>query len=161
MSDSITVIIILAVAVIAVAVVVALSFSKINMGKQVDSSATESLSSTISQFDDPTKQVYDNMVVTGAEVKEVIDEYKRSQDCSIKVVTKAEGADKAGSCVDDISKGTLYVQKAEWTTNGTSNDKTQSVTNSPSQSINENGTFKGYIRRDVNDAITLIAFVQQ
>lgn len=160
MSDSISIIILLAVAVIGVAVVVAIAFGKINLGKQVDSSATESLTNTISQFDDPTKQTYDKLVVTGSEVKEVLKEYKRNGECSIKVVTKAEGADKAGACVDDVSKGTFYVVDATWVSDaGTT--VTQKVTSSVTQSINENGTFKGYIRRDVNDAIVLIAFVQQ
>ena len=161
MSESIPMIIIIAVAVIIVAVLVASSFGKVNMGKQIDASATESLASTTSKFDDPVKQTYDNLVVMGTEVNEVISDYTRSGDCAIKVVTKGEaGANTDAACVDGASIGTVYVQGATWiTSSGT--EVTQAKTVSPTQAINENGTFKGYIRRDVNDAIVLIAFVQQ
>ena len=164
MSDSITVIIILAVAIIAVAIVVGMGFSKINLGKQLDATSTESLADTLGKFDDPTKQAYDNMTVLGSEVIDVIKEYANSGECSIKVVTKADKTGKTDDeAIDDKACGKIYGDSTPVTwVPATGNDVTATpAAYTGASNINETGMFKGHIRRDSNDAIVLIAFVQQ
>lgn len=168
MSDTIPQIIIVAVALIVLAVLVASVFSKVKTGKQLDSSATENLAEVVADYDDPKKQVYDGLVVTGAEVKDVVREYLKSGDCNVKVVTKANaGSESDGDrLVDEGSKGTVYGKLTgtwEPVVAGVTPGPTPGDTFNPTgtNKINESGTFKGYIRRDSNDEIVLIAFVQQ
>lgn len=64
------------------------------------SKGTSQISSTLSGFDDSSKQVYDGMSVSGNEVISVINNYWKDEDMQIMVCTK-DGADYVYTTMDE------------------------------------------------------------
>lgn len=165
MSESVVTILLFAVALIGVGIVIAMIYPKINMGKQLDSQATESLATTLGKFDDPSKQAYEGMTVMGSEVIELAKEYCSVEDCGVMVISKSAKSTDSDDTTIDAKKGTVYSGANSLSfvpsAGGDSVDISNPSKSVNSKTINKNGVFKGYLRRDADGVITVIAFVQQ
>lgn len=155
MNVSISEMIMIAIAVLIVVIVIVIGFRYVNMSKQQNSQATESLSGIMSSYDDPEKQAYDGTTVLGTEVKELakkaINNTAGWEDIHIVVETKSgtlHDFSKSGTAISDVTLPTS-------TTSTPSND-TNIV-----EKLNSGASFNCTLVRDTDGIIRALYFKQK
>ncbi|MFQ9152038.1 MAG: hypothetical protein ACLR6B_11615 [Blautia sp.] len=83
----------LAVGIIIVCVVVTLAFFITRTGKNQVNQATAQLVDVTSQFDEPSKQVYDGITCDGKEVIETINKFSTDDTVAVRVVHRNDTVD--------------------------------------------------------------------
>lgn len=156
--------ILLAVGVVITCVVIGIAFYYSRESKNLSAKASGDLNDLTSEFDDPQKQTFDGMTVTGREVVNQIEKYATDPTVAIRVIHKDDKAvdvyasAKVAYCKDatDRQAGTeTTLEKAT----GVTYDRTQSA-NADSY-INPSGKFVGSVQKNADDVITMITFAQE
>ena len=97
----------LAVGIIIVCVVVALAFFVTRTGKNQVNQATAQLVDVTSQFDEPSKQVYDGITCDGNEVLRTLDKFQTDDTTAVRIIHKNGKIDVyngkgAGGCKENF-----------------------------------------------------------
>lgn len=153
-------------------------FMHLNESKAVETKASAAIVELASEYDDPWKQSYDGLIVSGAEV---FDEIKRCiMNGTYSVVFTSEALkdnDFASrhqfseqSYVNAVVLGSQFVTTSRFcktdgswnlSVNGTAYNVLKGNPNTPSDKLEFNATYKGYVYRDIDDVIRMIVFVKQ
>ena len=152
----------LAVGIIIVCVVVALAFFVTRTGKNQVNQATAQLVDVTSQFDEPSKQVYDGITCDGNEVLRTLDKFQTDDTTAVRIIHKNGKIDvyngKGAAYVQisdpasiEAGAGVRKLKGAYDTTYTRTNDKY----------INPGATFAGSILRNSDNVITCIVLTQQ
>ena len=169
----------LAVGIIIVCVVVALAFFVTRTGKNQVNQATAQLVDVTSQYDEPSKQVYDGIMVDGKEVIETINKFATDNTTAVKVYHKngkvdvyngneaATAALTGTGTAGDPYLSDKYVAIGDPATlEQGATAKLSSVYDSKLartdvKYINPGATYQGSILRNSDNVITCIVFTQQ
>lgn len=85
-----------------VALLIGLVFNYVKQGQDVNATASEQLTETLSQFSDPKFAVYDNTVVAGSEVLNAIDRFKTDESVCVVVINGAAQTIYTSATADNI-----------------------------------------------------------
>ena len=171
----------LAVGIIIVCVVVTLAFFITRTGKNQVNQATAQLVDVTSQYDEPSKQVYDGIMADGKEVIETINKYSTDNTVAVKVYHKNGNVDLyngkernttatlagAGTTAspylsdkfDDTISATATL--TDGVTAKLSGTYDSSLARTDVKYINPGATYQGSILRNTDNVITCIVFTQQ
>jgi hypothetical protein len=159
--------IMLAVGVVITCVVIGLAFYYSRESKNLSSKASGDLNDLTSEFDDPQKQTFDGITVTGSEVIKQIEKYSTDDTTNIRVIHK-QNKDN----VDFYGKANIkYCATQADLVAGTSGETTiakvsnltydRTYDSTSSDYINPTATFVGSVQRNADNVITLITFIQE
>ena len=168
----------LAVGIIIVCVVVTLAFFITRTGKNQVNQATAQLVDVTSQYDEPSKQVYDGIMADGKEVIETINKYSTDNTVAVKVYHKNGKVDLyngkergaitgAGTTAspylsdqfnDTITETATLTDGVTAKLSGTYDSK---LARTDVKYINPGATYQGSILRNSDNVITCIVFTQQ
>ena len=170
----------LAVGIIIVCVVVTLAFFITRTGKNQVNQATAQLVDVTSQYDEPSKQVYDGIMADGKEVIETINKYSTDNTVAVKVYHKNGKVDLyngkehsttalsgAGTTADPYlsDKFDDTITETATLTDGVtaklSGTYDSSLARTDVKYINPGATYQGSILRNSDNVITCIVFTQQ
>lgn len=142
----------IAAGIIITCIVAGLAFQNTREGKAQASSAFAQFNTTMSEYQDLGKSMYDGLLVSGAEVRRLIENCSAAKEyVQIKVIT-GDGAEK-GYVYETFDPETLKLSKESKTF--PSEDK------GSSGYINSKAVFLGRIVKDKNGIIVQIIFEQQ
>jgi hypothetical protein len=155
--------IMLAVGVVITCVVIGLAFYYSRESKNLSSKASGDLNDLTSEFDDPEKQTFDGMTVTGREVIQQIEKYSTDDTVVIRVIHKNNAVDLYGKtgvkyCADQtaLAAGTeTTIATVDAVTYNRSNTSTSA------KYINPSGKFVGSVQRNADNVVTMITFMQE
>ena len=142
----------LAVGIIIVCVVVALAFFVTRTGKNQVNQATAQLVDVTSQYDEPSKQVYDGIMADGKEVIETINKFATDDTVAVRVVHRNDTVDIYNGVDITATEGALT--KTDTGAYNTANTRTDA------KYINPGATFVGSVQRNSVDVIVCITFTQ-
>lgn len=142
----------LAVGIIIVCVVVALAFFVTRTGKNQVNQATAQLVDVTSQYDEPSKQVYDGIMADGKEVIETINKFATDDTVAVRVVHRNDTVDIYNGVDITATEGALT--KTDTGAYNTANTRTDA------KYINPGATFVGSVQRNSDDVIVCITFTQ-
>lgn len=147
--------IVLAVTMFMLGGVVLYSVMNYNTGTDATKAANKNISNSITQMTEQTYSMYDNMEIKGSEVINAVKNFKEDGEAGkigIKVIT------------GENSTGTWYYNSfTSSKLNPVSSDVSKLFDSSSGNNafVNPNGTFKGTLQRDTNNAIRAIIFTQK
>lgn len=142
----------IAAGIIITCIVAGLAFQNTREGKAQASSAFAQFNTTMSEYQDLGKSMYDGLLVSGAEVRRLIENSITSKEyVQVKVIT-GDGTER-GYVYETIDAETLKLQKE--TKELPSDDK------GSKGYINSRAVFLGKIIKDKNGIIVQIVFEQQ
>ena len=157
----------LAVGIIIVCVVVALAFFVTRTGKNQVNQATAQLVDVTSQYDEPSKQVYDGIMADGKEVIETINKFATDNTTAVKVYHKNgkvdvyNGNEAATAALTGTGTAGDPVTLEQGATAKLSSVYDSKLARTDVKYINPGATYQGSILRNSDNVITCIVFTQQ
>lgn len=187
MDASIGQILIMTVTVMIIGIVISNQFIKLRESTAVEAKSSSAIMDMVSEYDDPWKQSYEGLIVSGAEVNDEIKKCIKEGDYSVFVTGKSladilddgytygpitlVGTEQqlADACFNTGCEGLIGVYKytktggSDWTlaVNGSTTSVSKGGPGTSRDNIDMTGTYKGYIYRDQDDVIRVILFVKQ
>lgn len=142
----------IAVGIIITCIVAGLAFQNTREGKAQASSAFAQFNTTMSEYQDLGKSMYDGLLVSGAEVRRLIESSISAKEYVRIMVQTGDG----------IEKGYVYEQMDKETKKLTKENKELPSDEKGSDGyINSRAVFLGSIEKDENGIIVQITFEQQ
>lgn len=171
MDDSIVKILFLVGAVSLAVIVLSYGIVTFNQTRAQGNETAANASEALATFSDPEKQAYDGASIIGSEVLKAAQEALVKEGYGVLVITRTDlGASTAAEAIDMVS-GKYYSTTSKTNTlvsylttsavDAVAGAGTSFMTAAVETDFNQSVAYKGYIRRDADGMITLIAFVQQ
>lgn len=149
-----------AVTILLAAILIGVVFLIARQGKSVANEKLEGISGMLSEYQDESYAMYGGMEVSGAEVKNVIENAMAKDDVvCIRVYTKADVAGK-----DYVYKASVDPTEALHTFDALSSTESANVLSSSKSDvnyINPSAVFEGSVMRNTNGALIGLVFEQK